>query len=128
MSTEQVLLRLIDIPIVVVAEGAVTSFFMNFLYFFSILLRELFALDRLFKEKGIMHVSRWVALRLEKRVEVPERTLYKLCSGHLIETHFKKNLSEQGSNLEQRVQVAAVGDLTLSIEVEFLEFSVLPSP
>jgi hypothetical protein len=101
---------------------------MNFLYFFSVLLREIFALDGLFKEKGIMHVSCRVTLRLEKSVEVPERTLYKLCGGHLIETHFKKDLSEQGSNFEQRVQVAAIGDLTLSIEVEFLEFSVLPSP
>ena len=73
-----------------------------------------------------MHVSCRVALRLEKSIKVPERAFNKFCSWHFIEAHFKQNLSEQGSNLEERVQVAAVRGLTLSIEIEFLEFSILP--
>jgi hypothetical protein len=30
------------------------------------------ARDRVFKEESIVHISSWMALRLEKRVEVPE--------------------------------------------------------
>ena len=43
----------------------------------------------IFQEECIMHISSGVTLGLEKSIEVPEGTLYKSVSGHLIEPHFE---------------------------------------
>jgi hypothetical protein len=126
VCTKQVLLSFIDIPFVVISKGPIAAFFMNFLYFFSIFLRELFALYGFFQKERIVHVSGGVALRLEEGVEVPERALHELGRGHFIETHLEQDFSEEGPHLQQGVQVPALRDLALSVEIEFLEFCLLP--
>jgi hypothetical protein len=73
-----------------------------------------------------VHVSGGVALRLEEGVEVPERALHELGRGHLIETHLEQDFSEERPHLQQGVQVPALRDLALSVEIEFLEFCLLP--
>ena len=45
--------------------------------------------DWIFEEESIVHVSGRMTLRLEERIEVPERTLHKLVCWHFIESHFK---------------------------------------
>jgi hypothetical protein len=67
-----------------------------------------------------------VTLRLEECVKVPERAFNELACRHLVETHFEENLSELGADLQKRVQVTTLRDLTLSIEIEFLEFCIFP--
>ena len=49
-----------------------------------------------------------MALRLEQRIEVPERRLHELIRGHLRETHFQKNLAELGTNHQQGMEITAL--------------------
>lgn len=128
MSTQKILFCLVDIPLVLVTKRAETAFLMNFLNSFAILSGEVFALNGLLQEECIVHVTSGVTLRLEEGVKVPERALNELASWHLVEAHFKENLAELSADLEKRVQVATLRDLTLSIEIEFLEFSIFPCP
>jgi hypothetical protein len=67
-----------------------------------------------------------VTLRLEKCIEVPERALNEFASGHLVEAHFQKDFSELSAHLQERVKMSALWDLTLSVEVVFLEFGLFP--
>jgi hypothetical protein len=60
---------------------------MSVLYILAITFRNFLALVWVLQEEGIMHISCWMALRLEKSIEVPERTLNEFVSGHLIEAH-----------------------------------------
>ena len=39
------------------------------------------------QEESVVHVTSWMTLRLEKRIEIPERTLNPSASRHLIESH-----------------------------------------
>ena len=128
MGTQKVLFCLVDIPLVLVTKGAEATFLMNFLNTLAILSGEVLALKGLLQEECIVHVTSGVTLRLEEGVEVPERALNILASWHLVETHFEENLAELSANLKKRVQVATFRNLTLSIEIEFLEFSIFPCP
>jgi hypothetical protein len=67
-----------------------------------------------------------MTLRLEECIEVPERAFNEFSSGHLVETHFEQDLSEQSSNLQKWVQMTALWDLTLSIEIELFELGIFP--
>ena len=49
-----------------------------------------------------------MALRLEQRIEVPERRLHELIRGHLREAHFQENLAELGTNHQQGMEIAAL--------------------
>ena len=126
MSTQKILFCLVDIPLVLVTKGAETSFLVNFLNTFAILSWEVLALNGFLQEECIVHITSGVTLRLEESVKVPERAFYELACWHLVETHFEENLAELGADLQKRVQVTTLRDLTLSIEVEFLEFCIFP--
>ena len=128
MRTQNVLFCLIDVPLVLVTKGAEATLLVNFLNTVAEVSGEVLALDGLLQEECIVHVTRRVALRLEEGVEVPEGALNELASWHLVEAHFEENLAELCANLEKRVQVATVRDLTLSVEIVCLEFSVFPCP
>jgi len=73
-----------------------------------------------------MHVSRRVGLRLEQRIEVPERRLNEPISGHLVEAHLEQSLSKLGTNFQKRMQVATVRHLTSSVQVCLFELSIFP--
>ena len=126
MSTQKILFCLVDIPLALVTKGAETTFLVNLFNTVAILSREVFALNRLLQEECIVHVTSGVTLRLEEGVKVPERAFNELASWHLVEAHFEENLAELSAYLEKRVQVATFRDLTLSIEIKFLEFSIFP--
>lgn len=89
MSSEKVFLGLSLVPLILVTKRAIAPLFMNLLNFLAIAFGEIFAGGRMLKEESVVHITSWMALRLEERVEVPEGALNILVGGHLIETHLK---------------------------------------
>lgn len=126
VSSEEILLSLVNVPVVLVAEGTEATFLVDIFNFLPELLRELLAVDGVLEEKGVVHISRRVALRLEKSIEVPEGALYVPIGGHFIETHLQKNLSEVSSYLQERVQMASVSQKSIGVKVKLLELGVFP--
>lgn len=84
------------------------------------------ASDWLLEEESIMSISGGMTLRLEKRVEVPERTLDKAIRRHLRETHFEEDFFELLTDEEKRMKVTTRERHASSIEVVLLEGLVLP--
>jgi hypothetical protein len=99
---------------------------MHSLDFLSVFFREVLAVGRVLQEESVMHVSGWVTLRLIQSIKVPEGAFNESVSGHLVEAHLKEDLSEEGSNLKERMQVTSLCLLTDSLEVVLLELSVPP--
>ena len=54
-----------------------------------------------------MSVARWMLLRLEERVEIPEARLNIVIRGHLGEAHLREDLAELRAHFQEGVQVAA---------------------
>lgn len=73
-----------------------------------------------------MHVSCWVTLRLEKCVEVPERTLDEPVCWHFFEAHTQEDFFELFTNLHERMAMASMTHWSLSIEIVFLEGFIFP--
>lgn len=99
VSSQQILLGFLHVPVVLVPEGAVAAFLVDFLDALSELLREVLARDGVLQEEGVVHVSGGVALRLEQGVEVPEGALHVPVGGHLVEAHLQEYLAEVVSHL-----------------------------
>ena len=68
-------------------------------------------------EEGVVRVAGGVLLRLEQCVKVPERALNVVVGGHFAEAKLEKDLAVLGADLEQRVQVPAIGWLAETVEI-----------
>lgn len=67
---------------------------MYFLDPFAVVFRPTLTVFGMLDEERVMCISSWVALRLEKSIEVPERALYEPIGRHLREAHFEEDLFE----------------------------------
>jgi len=127
VGSQQILLGFVNVPIILISKRSITSFFMNFFDSFSEFLWEVLAVNRLLKEKCIMHVSSRMTLRLKKSIEVPKRTLYESVGRHLIEPHFQQDFSEMRPHFQQRVQMTPAWIDPHCVKIVLFELSVLPS-
>lgn len=73
-----------------------------------------------------MHVPRWVTLRLEEGVEVPEGALHISIRWHLLEAHLQEDLFELFAHLHQWMAVSAGSHRCFGIKVIFLKLLILP--
>ena len=78
------------------------------------------------KEESVMGISGWMLLRLEEGVKVPKGGFHKTIGWHLREAHLEENVPELGSNLQQRMQMAAGRRHSHCLEVVLLELFVTP--
>ena len=76
------------------------TIFMSLTHCFTVFFWNSIGIDWVFEEESIVSIARWMSLRLEKSVEIPERTLNEPVSWHLVETHLRKNLPELSSDFQ----------------------------
>ena len=87
MSSEDILHSLFSTPALTVANRAWQAILVSFTHAFFVLLRDAVARFRVLEEKGVMHVTSGMRLRLEKRIEIPEGTLNPFVRRHLVKAH-----------------------------------------
>lgn len=121
MCSQKILLSFLNAPVILVANRAIPTLFMNLFNFLKIFFWEIFTIDGVLQEESVMKISCWVTLRLEKCIKVPEWALNKSVSWHFIETHFQKNLSEERSHLQKWVQVTSLTFMASCFEIEVFE-------
>jgi len=73
-------------PIISVPDGTVSAFSVHFSDSFCIVLWERVVGHWILEEESVVHISRWMLLRLEECVKIPEGALYELICWHLSET------------------------------------------
>lgn len=123
---QDVLHGLLAAPAGAVADRAGKTFLVGLLHALLVLLRHTVAVDRVFAEEGVLEVTGWVTLRLEQRVEVPERRLDPAVRRHLIEAHGEQDFAELSPDFEEGVEVTALGSLASRVDVRLLEGGSLP--
>mmetsp|Transcript_2011 Transcript_2011/g.5388 ORF Transcript_2011/g.5388 Transcript_2011/m.5388 type:complete len:315 (+) Transcript_2011:379-1323(+) len=129
VCAKNVLFSLLEAPVVPVPDGVVSSALVHVSH-----AREVVGIEGLRQvslcwpreEEGIVCVTCRVLLRLEKRVEIPERALDIVVRRHLRKSHLDENLAELLAHLEQRVQVPAIL-ATRDVEVVVLELRFPPA-
>ena len=126
VSSQQILLSLFMLPLILVALGTKTTSLMNLLDFLGVVSGSILAVSRILQEESVMCISSRVRLRLEEGIEVPERALDVPISWHFLETHLHENLFELLSNLKQRMEVASIQLSADSLIIVVLELEVLP--
>ena len=126
MCSQYILLCFCFLPLILVAFGAVAALLMNLFGCFHIFLGHTNAILWALDEEGIVHVSCWVTLRLEKCVEVPERTLDISVCWHFFEAHTQEDFFELLTNLHERMAMASMTHWSLSVEIVFLEGFIFP--
>lgn len=126
MSTQYVLVGLFRIPLVVVSFTSKSSFFMNI--FNSLEIFFIFNCCRfwMWDKKSIMCISCWMSLRLEKSIEVPERTFHITICFHFLETHFNQDLDQLSTCLHQKMKISILNIQSFSSGVELFKRSLLP--
>ena len=67
---------------------------MHGLDFFAVFLRPALTILGVLDEESVVRISGRMALRLEQRIEVPERTFNEPICRHLSETHAEEDLLE----------------------------------
>ena len=72
MRSQNIFLGFFLFPLILIAFGTEATDLVNFLSCFHIFLRHALTVLWVLDEKGVMHVSSWVTLRLEKSIKVPE--------------------------------------------------------
>ena len=97
----------ITVPI---ADGPISAVLVHVLDLLQVFFREGVRRLGLAHEERVMCVAGRVLLRLEERVEVPERGLDVLVGWHLVEPHLQEDLPELLLDFEQWVQRTG-GDL-----------------
>lgn len=117
VRSQNVLHRLATVPLVAIAERSEASFGVDLRHVLQIVLRNGQRGGGVANEERVLRIARRVALRLEQRVEVPERRLHELVGGHLGEAHLQENLAELRSHHQQRMQIAALRLLAQRAEV-----------
>ena len=100
---------------------------MDGLDFFAVLLWPALTVLGMFNKERVVRISGWMTLRLEKRIEVPERAFNEPIGRHLGETHAKKDLLELLSDHQKRMQMTARKWYTCRGEIVLLELLVLPA-
>mmetsp|Transcript_11544 Transcript_11544/g.30043 ORF Transcript_11544/g.30043 Transcript_11544/m.30043 type:complete len:322 (+) Transcript_11544:532-1497(+) len=128
VRAQQVLAALLFRPVVPPARGAKAALRVHALHGCEIFRRHLPRARRLLDEEGVVHVARWVLLRLEERIEVPKRRLDETVGLHLLEAHLEEDLTELSAHLHQRVEVAAPRVLAQRLQVDRLERVRGPRP
>lgn len=127
MCSKQVFTGLIFLPVVIVTFGAKATVGVDLLNLLHVGWWHGKALSWLLDEEGIVHVSCWMTLGLEQRIEVPEGALNISVRGHLFETHLEEDLLELLSNQEERMQMTTSAWCTFRVEIETFEFGLLPN-
>ena len=89
VSSQDVFLGLGQRPALSIAERTIKSVFMRLLHSLHVVFGHFVTRDGVFQEEGVVHVSGWMRLRLEQRVEVPEARLHELVGWHLVEAHLE---------------------------------------
>ncbi len=74
-------------PARTIADGAFETFLVSASDALLVFLRHSLASNRVLTEESILQIASWMTLRLEKSIEVPERTLDPTVGRHLIEAH-----------------------------------------
>jgi hypothetical protein len=108
MSPKDVLEGFLWLPLIVVAEAAVSSLLMHVPNVLEVLLILHLCRVGVGDEEGVMGVTRGMGLRLEERVEVPEGALHVSVGLHLLEAHLQQDLNELLTRLHEMVQVAVL--------------------
>ena len=126
MSTEQVLSRLILLPVIIVADRAKSTLSVDFLNLLHVLRWERERLCWVFNEESVMHISSGMTLGLEEGVKVPERALNIPISWHLLETHLEEYLSELLADSHERMEMTSCAWLAHSVEIVALILLVFP--
>ena len=100
MCSQDVLHCLFTAPARTIAKRAWKTIFVHRLDAPFVLLGNAVAADGVLAEEGVLEVARWMTLRLEKRVEVPETRLDPAICRHLVEAHREENFAELGANFQ----------------------------
>jgi hypothetical protein len=87
MRTQDILESLLFAPAWTISDGTFKSMLVSLLDSFQVLGWDRVALGWVGQEESVVHVTSWMTLRLEKRIEIPERTLNPSACRHLIESH-----------------------------------------
>ena len=117
VRSQNVLHRLATVPLVAISERSEASFRVDLRHVLQVILRNGQRRGRVANEERVLRIAGRMALRLEQRVEVPERRLHELVGGHLREAHLQKDLAELRSHHQQRMQVTALRLLAQGAEI-----------
>mmetsp|Transcript_1412 Transcript_1412/g.3779 ORF Transcript_1412/g.3779 Transcript_1412/m.3779 type:complete len:217 (-) Transcript_1412:673-1323(-) len=109
------LARLVLAPGVVPARGPVPSVLVHFLNTLQVISGNVLRSCRRLYEESVMRIARWVLLRLEEGIEVPEGTFDPPVCRHLLEAHQQQYLSDFLLHFHQRVQVPTLARDTAHI-------------
>lgn len=90
---------------------------MNLLHNRHIVFRYTQGGGRITNEEGILSITSRMTLGLEQSIKVPEGGLYELVGWHLLEAHLQQDLTEFGSNHQQRMQITALRLLSQGTEI-----------
>ena len=128
VRAQQVLEGLGPLKVVPVTDRSGPAHLVHLLDAFVIRPRYRHRFGRFLDEERIVRIACGVRLRLEERIEIPERTLHPLVRGHFGESHLHEDLAEFGPYLEEWVQVPAPHRGPERVEIERFEFRGLPRP
>ena len=105
VGSQDVLHRLLSVPVIAVAEGPEPSFRVDLRHVLQVVLGHRSGGGGVADEEGVLRIASRVTLRLEQRIEVPERRLHELVRRHLREPHLQKDLAELRSNHQQGMKI-----------------------
>lgn len=129
VRSQNVLLRLLYLPVVLVADRSVAAaVHMRLPHALQIVGRQalLLGLNRIGQEEGVVRVTRRMLLGLKQGVKVPESILHIVVGRHLREAHLDEDLADLGANLHQRMQMAGVGHRAERVQVVLFELFGFP--
>mmetsp|Transcript_23048 Transcript_23048/g.75139 ORF Transcript_23048/g.75139 Transcript_23048/m.75139 type:complete len:313 (-) Transcript_23048:55-993(-) len=129
MRPHHVLVRLHPRPRVAVPVRTFASHLVESLDALEVVFRNALHFGGVGHEKRVVRVACGVLLRLDERVEVPERRFHKVVRRHLLEPELEKDVPELLSHLEERVEVASARRLASKRrKVVRLKLRRLPRP
>ena len=126
MSSQNVLIGLLWFPFIIISSTAKPSFLVSIFNCFKVLFIFNCGSFRMRNKEGIMSITSWVSLRLEKSIKVPERTLNIAISLHLFETHLNQNFNKLSSCFHEEMQISIFNFKSLGFWIKFLELLLLP--
>ena len=98
VGAENVLHGFLAVPLVSVSKRTKSTFGVNLRDVLEVVFGHRQRRGRIADEEGILGITSGMTLRLEQRIEVPERRLDKLVGGHLVEAHLQQDFAELGTD------------------------------
>lgn len=126
MSSQQIFVGFLRLPFIVISSASKSSLLMNIFHSLEILFIFNFSILRMSDEESIMSISGRMGLRLEQRIEIPERAFYISVSFHFFKSHLNQNLNKLLTSFHQKMEITIFDVKSLCFRIEFLKFFLFP--